>query len=474
MWSAAVGETIATFPSTPAQRFVFRWMVLFFRLELLGFVTGIMPDAVATKVSALLRPAFPQTAPAWFTSFWPACPGCQYNGMFWQAQFPWAALTALIGALVWRLLDRDRFDYRRLFIGWHTIVRYTCAVNMLQWGFFKLNGTQFWTVHSDAFLIGRPLGEWSTRALMWNTMGQSVVYGMFTGVGEIVGGLMLFFRRTTLLGALLLLFVNGTIFILDILMNRGGVTAVALWKALLATGLVLVEWPRLKAFYLKNAPVIPSARPRLLPGVAGVIVKCAILALLVKSGAWGRIAPLLSAEERAKSGWKYVPHAMSGLFHVEEMSRNGQPLVPRHDDTTSWAFVGMGTSEASRSSMRGTPSSLAPSAFYIIRPDGALHEGYAFTLDTARGTITVDTSARPRTLQGMQFGTWQGKVTGPFTYKRQDIDRFTLRAVISGDTIVATLRRLRPNQTTLFGSPRLVPHNYGSPIRWPRQDSVTS
>jgi hypothetical protein len=462
------------FPSTARQRFAFRWMVLFFRMELISFASALLPAAtLGSSVYNATRPIHPDSIPDWFKSLWPPCPGCLYNPMFWQAEFPWAALTALAGAVVWRLLDRDRLDYRKTYLAWRTIVRFTFGVTMIQWGFFKLNGSQFWGLHTDAFLIGRPLGEWSARALMWNTMGQSVMYGMFTGTGEVIGGLLLLFRRTTLLGALVLASINWIVFVLDALMNRGGITGSALWGALLATMLAAIEWRRLRAFYLENAPVSRVPEPRLLPRRADLLVKLAIFVLLAKGVTWGRIRPLLSREGRANAGWKNVPHPLTGLFQVEALSRNGRSLVPRHDDTTQWAFVGIGGQVPHSTNMRGSRRGMVPSALYIMRPDGAVHEGYAFALDTIGRRMVVDTAVHPKTLEGMQFETWQARVTEPFTYELHDIDQLTLRAIISGDTIVARLRRFQPHETTLFGSPRIFRHNYGSPIRWPRSDSTS-
>src|SRR4030095_7643936 len=47
-------------------------------------------------------------------------------------------------------------------------------------------------------------GDSSPMGLMWNFMGYSSAYVIFAGVSESLGALLLFFRRTTTLGALVL------------------------------------------------------------------------------------------------------------------------------------------------------------------------------------------------------------------------------------------------------------------------------
>lgn len=462
---------MSTAPWTRRHNFAFRWAVLFFRDWLLSAVNLLLPSSVSLLFYDWSRPLRVSTIPNWFEAFWPPCPGCQYNPMFWQADPPWAALIALVGALIWRALDRDRIDYRRLFLFWHTAMRYSLGVSLIGWGVGKLAAGQFWGLHADAFLIARPLGEWSSRALMWNTMGQSVTYGMFTGVGEFLAGCLLFFRGTTLLGAILAFCITFIIFLLDALMNRGGVTGSALWCSFLALALILPEWKRIIAFYVKNRPIPPLKRPPAIEGRLRPLLKAVLL--IYFGGGHAGVQYLLGeivASGWAKSEWRTAPHPMTGVYEVTRMTRNGLPVVPVHNDTTQWAYVGFGGKGAQSTNMRGGIE--PPTGMFIIPPDGAIHEGYAFALDSANQTMIVDTAVRAKSLQGMQFDTWAGDVEEPFTYEWIDIDRLIVRATISGDTIEVHLKRHQVHETTLFGSPRLIRNYYGSPIRWTRDDTL--
>src|SRR5437899_11151387 len=48
----------------------------------------------------------------------------------------------------------------------------------------------------------QPFGDASPMGLAWTFVGASPAYEIFTGTGELLGGLLLTMQRTTLLGAL--------------------------------------------------------------------------------------------------------------------------------------------------------------------------------------------------------------------------------------------------------------------------------
>ena len=61
------------------------------------------------------------------------------------------------------------------------------------------------------FQLVQPFGDKSPMGLAWSFVGYSSAYSAFTGWGEIIGGGLLFFRRTTTFGALLSMVVIGNI-----------------------------------------------------------------------------------------------------------------------------------------------------------------------------------------------------------------------------------------------------------------------
>jgi hypothetical protein len=186
----------------------------------------------------------------------------------------------------------------------------------------------------------------------------------------------------------------------------------------------------------------------------------------------GGMGYLMEGTAGEHAGWMSIPHYMTGVFRVEALTRNGTAVIPRFDDTTQWAYVGIGGNGAHSTNMRGTRFGDSPEEMFIIRPDGALHEGYHFKIDSTLHTMAVDDTVMARALMGKQFGTWRKHADRPFAYQWHDIDHLDITAFLAGDTIIAKLARVQVYQTTLFGSPRLVVSNYGKPIAWVAADSV--
>ena len=111
------------------------------------------------------------------------------------------AVLALIFAIVVTVVDYKRKNYRTLTNWMFLLLRYYVASQMISYGFAKLFYTQFgppslWELSGD-------LGDKTPMGLLWTFMGFSKTYCMFTGFAELVGGLLLLSRRTTLLGGLI-------------------------------------------------------------------------------------------------------------------------------------------------------------------------------------------------------------------------------------------------------------------------------
>jgi hypothetical protein len=109
-------------------------------------------------------------------------------------------VVALVTTVIWSILDRRRKEYRTLH-GWlRLLVRYTLSFTLLDYGFVKVFPLQFRQL-GFARLI-EPYGEFSPMGALWWFMGASTPYIVFSGAAEVTGGLLLLFRRTTSLGAM--------------------------------------------------------------------------------------------------------------------------------------------------------------------------------------------------------------------------------------------------------------------------------
>jgi hypothetical protein len=109
-------------------------------------------------------------------------------------------VVSLVATIVWSILDRRRTDYRTL-DGWlRLLVRYTLALTLLGYGFAKVFPLQFRPPYLGKLV--EPYGEFSPMGVLWSFMGASIPYTIFSGAAEVTGGLLLLFRRTASLGAM--------------------------------------------------------------------------------------------------------------------------------------------------------------------------------------------------------------------------------------------------------------------------------
>ena len=125
-----------------------------------------------------------------------------------------------------------------------TVLRYLVAVLIITYGFAKLNGSQFTILDSE---LDKPLGQVSGFWLTWYYFGYSQFYGNFIGLAQVLGGVLLMFGRTTLLGACLLLPIIANIILVDIFFSIDpGALLVALF---IEVALLIILGPNLMEFY---------------------------------------------------------------------------------------------------------------------------------------------------------------------------------------------------------------------------------
>lgn len=120
-----------------------------------------------------------------------------------------AFVVALFLAAVWSAFDRKgtevNIKYNILYYWTLVVARYTAALGIIAWGFKKFVPKQM-ELPSRTFLE-TPFGDFSEQKIYWQYVRISQPYEVFLGFAEITIGLLLLFRKTTVLGAFLLAIV---------------------------------------------------------------------------------------------------------------------------------------------------------------------------------------------------------------------------------------------------------------------------
>ncbi len=240
-------------------------------------------------------------------------------------------ILALAATAVWTLLDRRRADYARLYEWLRVYVRFVLAAAMIVYGAYKVIPEQFGTPFPSELL--QPIGESSPMRLLWTFMGASIPYVIFTGAAEMLGGLLLVARRTTLLGALVCIGVMSNV----VMLNLSYDVPVKLYSSHLLLMAVFLAAPglrRLASLFVWNRRV-PPAEQR--PLFASRQANRAALAFRTVFILFVTVAALRQSH---KSRLEFVEvatgHPLYGVWEVEELTVDGavRPLLAT--DETLW------------------------------------------------------------------------------------------------------------------------------------------
>jgi uncharacterized membrane protein YphA (DoxX/SURF4 family) len=319
-------------PVRVAFRFVFAYLFLF----IFPFPIGTIPGT--TKAGELYRKLWDSIVP-WTAkhvlflqrevSLVPNGSGDKtYDYIVLLVTF---ALAVLI-ALVWSLFSRRR-EHSTLYEWLRVYVRYYLAATMLTYGMSKVFKSQF--PMPTPMRLMQPIGDSSPMGLLWTFMGFSMPYTFLAGAAESVGGLLLLFRRTTMLGSLFLLGVMGNVVALNFCYDVPvKLYSVHLW--LMAAFLLLPDVRRLADFFVFHRAIpAPPATLRIGPRwrIAGAALKFGLAGLIV-----------FMTAKSGYDGWRQwgdgrVRQRIEGAYEVGSFAMNGV-TVPLSTETR-WRKVGL-------------------------------------------------------------------------------------------------------------------------------------
>jgi hypothetical protein len=123
-------------------------------------------------------------------------------------------LGALLGAVVWSLLDRKRREYHVLYYWLRVAVRYRAALGIIGFGFLKLFPAQM--PYPSMGILNGDFGDMTQQKVYWMSIAIVPWYQVFGGVLEVTAGVLLLFRRTVTFGAALLIGALGAITVVNI------------------------------------------------------------------------------------------------------------------------------------------------------------------------------------------------------------------------------------------------------------------
>lgn len=231
----------------------------------------------------------------------------------------------------WTALDRKSLNYPKLYYWLTVAVRFYVGIMLFNYGMVKIIKLQFpapgiWRLMST-------YGESSPMGLAWTFMGFSKGYNLFMGFAEVMA-LLLLFRRTVTLGALICFAVTANVMAINYFYDvpvKIVSTALFLMSAFLLAPnavkfyrlLIKGEAVTLRKFH---APEIQKRWLR----IAKYSVKYIVIIIAVIPTIYGLL------QSRKNYGDAAPKSPLYGAYDVKKFTRNGKPMAIGDDDAFHW------------------------------------------------------------------------------------------------------------------------------------------
>jgi uncharacterized membrane protein YphA (DoxX/SURF4 family) len=341
---------------------------------------------------------------SWKFLFADSVQGCVVVGSF--------GILAAFATIIWTSLDRKRAEYQTLHEWLRIYIRYALAFAMLYYGMDKVFALQFNMYRPNPRTLAMPLGEYWPMELLWTFMGYSKAYTIFAGTGEVIGALLLFFRRTTTLGALILCGVMANVVAMDF---SYGVTVRILASLLLAEAIFLVtpDASRLLNVLVLNraTPAANLESPFRKPWIAKS--RLAVNAAIVIFALYWATGPAIQAPRKRGN---FAKSPFYGLYQVESFKQNGKPL-PASD--SNWRRVIFEHDDY----------------FTALKIDDST-QGFATDFDTVKHQVTI--VGWDDATDGEDKPSWKSD----FSYSWTDAEHVELRGNFRNQPAVIDLRKV--------------------------------
>jgi predicted DCC family thiol-disulfide oxidoreductase YuxK len=243
---------------------------------------------------------------------------------------------AVAVSCVWTAAAGRRPIGARTFDASRVIARYYLGTTLLTYGWVKVFPLQFPLPGPERLM--QPYGDSSPMGIAWAFLGASQGYQIFSGLAELTGGYLLFWRRTALVGAL----VSAAVLTNIMAINYFYDVPVKLFSThlfLTAIFIMAPDLPRLAGLFAFNLPTTPRTDRRFWTStrrssLAFMLAHVALIGIVTAVNVIGNM-------QRARSfGYLMERPEVYGIYRVESFERDG--LLDRdNDDDVRWVKVGL-------------------------------------------------------------------------------------------------------------------------------------
>ena len=245
--------------------------------------------------------------------------------------FAFNLVVATIGTLVWTAIDRNKFTYPKTADLFYILARYYLAVTLLSYGLVKVFPLQF--SEPSLILLTQEYGDSSPMGLAWTFLGFSTGYQIFGGLSELLAALLLFFRKTTLLGALVAVGVMTNVFMINMFFDVP-VKLLSAHLLLIAAGIAALNAKPMWDFFVMGRRTMKNSYP--LP------IKDREWRIIAYTAQFIVIVGLIGSSVYANGGRYFSqpdPPEIAGVYEVLDFELGGETISPLKTHKKRWDRV---------------------------------------------------------------------------------------------------------------------------------------
>ncbi|HYE55223.1 MAG TPA: hypothetical protein VD996_10280 [Chitinophagaceae bacterium] len=249
----------------------------------------------------------------------------------------WMVLSlSFIGMIIWSVIDRRRKQYVKLNYWLCLFTRYYVALVSFSYGIIKLLALQM--PFPNYSQLATPLGDFLPMRLSWMFIGYSTPYQVFSGLMEVMAGLLLLYRRTATLGALVAtaVFINVAVLNLsyDIPVKIFSIQMVVACLFLLAN-----EMNRILCFFVLNRPadacsIYHFSYPKKWMKITRVVLKLAF----IYGAVWLVASQSIDWKKQSAQAQANMVFP-AGMYDVVHYVVNQDTVLPLLTDTLRWQNI---------------------------------------------------------------------------------------------------------------------------------------
>lgn len=249
------------------------------------------------------------------------------------AYFYTTILIAVLGTIIWTILERKPRDYKKLNWLLNNILRYYIIIFAFLYGTIKLFAQQM--PEPGLSQLATQLGEYLPMRLSWMFFGYSEPYQIFSGVMEMIVAILLLYRRTISMGLLFGFGVFLNVFVLNLCFDIP-VKLFSMHLMLYCLYLIVNDAPHYLNFFWNNKPTgrltsYDLSLSKKYMRIGRIVFKTIIILVfgffsLIECWNW----------EKKQAQYKEQKPIVAGIYSIKRYQKNNQPQTLNFENELQW------------------------------------------------------------------------------------------------------------------------------------------